>query len=93
MGCLLLIWLLLSFPRGGSSIGRDESEAGNCGDCGHGGIGSGMDRSRRSEGEGCKSCHWLKVKSALEKKDFQVVMTRETDVRLYDEDSNNRKGQ
>jgi len=23
--------LLLSFPRGGSSIGRDESEAGNCG--------------------------------------------------------------
>ena len=35
----------------------------------------------------------LKVKSALEKKDFQVVMTRETDVGLYDEDSNNKKVQ
>ena len=81
--------LLLSFPRGGSSIGRDESEAGNCGGLWSWRNGSRYDRDRRSEGEGCKSCHWPESEKCIGKERFSGGY----DVGLYDEDSNNKKVQ
>ena len=60
-------------------------------DCGHGGMDPGMIGIDGLKEKDVNLAIGLKVKSALEKKDFQVVMTRETDVGLYDEDSNNKK--
>ncbi len=60
-------------------------------DCGHGGMDPGMIGIDGLKEKDVNLAIGLKVKSALEKKDFQVVMTRETDVGLYDEDSIIRK--
>ena len=49
-------------------------------DCGHGGMDPGMIGIDGLKEKDVNLAIGLKVKSALEKKDFQVVMTRETDV-------------
>ena len=93
MGCLLLIcFYYLSREAAAVSVEMNQKQV-IVVDCGHGGMDPGMIGIDGLKEKDVNLAIGLKVKSALEKKDFQVVMTRETDVGLYDEDSNNKKVQ
>ena len=93
MGCLLLIcFYYLSREAAAVSVEMNQKQI-IVVDCGHGGMDPGMIGLEGLKEKDVNLAIGLKVKSALEKKDFQVVMTRETDVGLYDEDSNNKKVQ
>ena len=90
MGCLLLIcFYYLSREAAAVSVEMNQKQV-IVVDCGHGGMDPGMIGIDGLKEKDVNLAIGLKVKSALEKKDFQVVMTRETDVGLYDEDSNNK---
>lgn len=62
-------------------------------DCGHGGSDPGMIGVDGLKEKDFNLAIGLKVKDALEKRDFQVVMTRDTDTGLYEEASKNKKAQ
>lgn len=62
-------------------------------DCGHGGSDPGMIGIDGLKEKDFNLAIGLKVKDALEKRDFQVVMTRDTDTGLYEEASKNKKAQ
>ena len=62
-------------------------------DCGHGGIDPGMIGIDGLKEKEFNLAIGMKLKKALEDYGYQVVMTRETDTGLYDEDSQNKKAQ
>ena len=93
MGCLLLVcFYYLSREAAAVSVEMNQKQV-IVVDCGHGGMDPGMIGIDGLKEKEFNLAIGLKVKSALEKKGFQVVMTRENDTGLYDEDSNNKKAQ
>ena len=93
MGCLLLIcFYFLSREAASVSVQMDQKKV-IVVDCGHGGIDPGMIGIEGLKEKDFNLAIGLKVKDALEEKDFQVVMTRDTDTGLYDQASRNKKAQ
>ena len=93
MGCLLLIgFYCLSRQAAEVTVGVSPKEI-IVVDCGHGGIDPGMIGIGGLLEKDFNLSIGLKLKEALEEKGYQVVMTRETDTGLYEEDSNNKKAQ
>lgn len=93
MGCLLLVcFYYLSREAAAVSVEMNQKQV-IVVDCGHGGMDPGMIGIDGLKEKEFNLAIGMKVKSALEKKGFQVVMTRESDSGLYDEDSNNKKAQ
>ena len=62
-------------------------------DAGHGGRDPGMIGSGGLEEKGINLAIAQKLKAILEERGYQVVMTRENDEGLYDEDAKNKKAQ
>lgn len=93
MGCLLLVcFYYLSREAATVSVELNQKNV-IVVDCGHGGIDPGMIGIDNLKEKDFNLAIGLKVKAALEKKNFQVVMTRDSDNGLYDENSNNKKVQ
>lgn len=93
MGCLLLIcFYYLSREAAAVSVEMNQKRV-IVVDCGHGGMDPGMIGIDGLKEKEINLAIGLKVKSALEKKGFQVIMTRESDTGLYDEASKNKKAQ
>lgn len=93
MGCLLLFcFYYLSREAAAVSVQMNQKKV-IVVDLGHGGIDPGMIGIDGLKEKDLNLAIGLKVKTALEKKGFQVVMTRDTDTGLYEEDSPNKKAQ
>ena len=91
MGCLLLLCFYCLSREAAAVSARMSQKKVIVVDCGHGGIDPGMIGI-----DGLKEFNLaigMKLKKALEDYGYQVVMTRETDTGLYDEDSQNKKAQ
>ena len=85
MGCLLLLCFYCLSREAAAVSARMSQKKVIVVDCGHGGIDPGM--------IGIDGLKEKELKKALEDYGYQVVMTRETDTGLYDEDSQNKKAQ
>lgn len=93
MGCLLLLcFYYLSREAAAVSVEMNQKKV-IVVDCGHGGSDPGMIGIDGLKEKDFNLAIGLKVKEALEKRDFQVVMTRETDQGLYEEGAKNKKAQ
>lgn len=94
--CLLVCFFLLSKEAAQVTSAVSESEGQKqviVIDPGHGGIDPGMIGVGNLEEKGINLSISLKVKELLENQGFSVVMTRETDCGLYEEDASNKKAQ
>lgn len=93
MGCLLLVcFYYLSREAAVVTVEMNQKKV-IVVDCGHGGSDPGMIGIDGLKEKDFNLAIGLKVKESLEKRDFQVVMTRDTDTGLYEEASNNKKAQ
>ena len=96
MACLLLVsFLILSkqaAPVAGTMATTDNSKT-ILVDAGHGGADPGMIGVGGLEEKGINLQIAMKLREILEKKGFTVIMTREEDKGLYDEESRNQKAQ
>lgn len=109
MACLLLVSFFflsreaaqvagtMSSNTGSRNFRIEKSQTGNSRtilvDVGHGGADPGMIGVGGLEEKGINLEIALKLKSVLEKKGFAVIMTRDQDEGLYDENSRNQKAQ
>ena len=73
--------------------GAEKGAMGCLGDAGHGGADPGMIGVNGLEEKGINLQIAVKLKDSLEKQGFSVIMTREEDKGLYEEDSRNQKAQ
>lgn len=93
MGCFLLVcFYYLSREAAVVTVEMNQKKV-IVVDCGHGGSDPGMIGVDGLKEKDFNLAIGLKVKDALEKRDFQVVMTRDTDTGLYEEASKNKKAQ
>lgn len=96
MACLLLVSFLILSKQAAQVTGT-MSTADNSRtvlvDVGHGGADPGMIGVGGLEEKGINLQIAVKLKAILEEKGYTVVMTREEDKGLYDEDSRNQKAQ
>lgn len=93
MGCLLL-FCFYSLSREAAAVSSKVSQKEVIVvDCGHGGIDPGMVGIDGLQEKAFNLAIGLKLKKSLEDYGYQVVLTRETDTGLYDEQSQNKKAQ
>lgn len=96
MACLLLVSFLI-LSKQAAQVAGTMSMADNSRtvlvDVGHGGADPGMIGVGGLEEKGINLQIAVKLKAILEEKGYTVVMTREEDKGLYDEDSRNQKAQ
>ena len=96
MGVLLLIGALLLAKEGASVVGNASSKTDKTCiviDAGHGGRDPGKVGVNGVLEKDLNLAIALKLKKQLEKEDIKVVLTRETEDGLYDEDTDNKKVQ
>lgn len=96
MACLLLASFLILSKQAAQVAGTVDTSDNSrtiLVDAGHGGADPGMIGVGGLEEKGINLRIALKLKGVLEKNGFTVVMTREEDKGLYDEDSRNQKAQ
>ncbi len=98
MACLLLLsffFLSREAARATMDAAADQAEKENVivVDAGHGGADPGMIGVGNLEEKGINLAIAQKLKAELEKAGFQVVMTRDADEGLYDDNSHNKKAQ
>ena len=96
MACLLLVSFLILSKQAAQVAGTmstSEDSRTILVDVGHGGTDPGMIGVGGLEEKGINLQIAVKLKAALEEKGYTVVMTREEDKGLYDEDSRNQKAQ
>ena len=93
MGCLLLLCFYCLSREAAAVSARMSQKKVIVVDCGHGGIDPGMIGIDGLKEKEFNLAIGMKLKKALEDYGYQVVMTRETDTGLYDEDSQNKKAQ
>lgn len=96
MACLLLVSFLILSKHAAQVAGTmattDNSKT-ILVDAGHGGADPGMIGVGGLEEKGINLQIAMKLREILEKKGFTVIMTREEDKGLYDEESRNQKAQ
>lgn len=96
MACLLLVSFLI-LSKQAAQVAGTMSTADNSRtvlvDVGHGGADPGMIGVGGLEEKGINLQIAVKLKAILEEKGYTVVMTRQEDKGLYDEDSRNQKAQ
>lgn len=96
MACLLLVSFLILSKQdaqvAGTMATTDNSKT-ILVDAGHGGADPGMIGVGGLEEKGINLQIAMKLREILEKKGFTVIMTREEDKGLYDEESRNQKAQ
>ena len=96
MACLLLVSFLILSKQAAQVAGTmattDNSKT-ILVDAGHGGADPGMIGVGGLEEKGINLQIAMKLREILEKKGFTVIMTREEDKGLYDEESRNQKAQ
>lgn len=96
MGVLLLIGALLLAKEGAAVVGNASSKTDKTCiviDAGHGGRDPGKVGVNGVLEKDLNLAIALKLKKQLEKEDIKVVLTRETEDGLYDEDTDNKKVQ
>ena len=96
MACLLLVSLLILSKQAAQvagTMGTADNSRTVLVDVGHGGADPGMIGVGGLEEKGINLQIAVKLKAILEEKGYTVVMTREEDKGLYDEDSRNQKAQ
>ena len=94
MACLLLVSFLILSKQAAQvagTMGKTENSRTVLVDVGHGGTDPGMIGVGGLEEKGINLQIAVKLKEILETKGYTVVMTREEDKRLYDENSRTRK--
>ena len=96
MACLLLVSFLI-LSKQAAQVARTMATTDNSKtilvDAGHGGADPGMIGVGGLEEKGINLQIAMKLREILEKKGFTVIMTREEDKGLYDEESRNQKAQ
>ena len=96
LGCLLLVSFLI-LSKQAAEVSETMSSTENSKiilvDAGHGGADPGMIGVNGLEEKGINLQIAIKLKDSLEKQGFSVIMTREEDKGLYEEDSRNQKAQ
>ena len=96
LGCLLLVSFLI-LSKQAAEVSETMSSTKNSKtilvDAGHGGADPGMIGVNGLEEKGINLQIAVKLKDSLEKQGFSVIMTREEDKGLYEEDSRNQKAQ
>lgn len=93
MGCLLLICFFF-LSREAADVSKElSSRKLIVVDAGHGGSDPGMIGVWGLEEKGINLAIAVKLKASLESRGFTVVMTREEDVGLYEENAHNKKAQ
>lgn len=93
MACLLLICFFF-LSREAADVSKElSSQKLIVVDAGHGGSDPGMVGVGGLEEKGINLAIAAKLKSSLESRGFTVVMTREEDVGLYEENTHNKKAQ
>ena len=96
LGCLLLVSFLI-LSKQAAEVSETMSSTENSKtilvDAGHGGADPGMIGVNGLEEKGINLQIAVKLKDSLEKQGFSVIMTREEDKGLYEEDSRNQKAQ
>lgn len=93
MGCLLLICFFF-LSREAADVSKElSSRKLIVVDAGHGGSDPGMIGVGGLEEKGINLAIAVKLKASLESRGFTVVMTREEDVGLYEENAHNKKAQ
>ena len=94
LGCLLLVSFLI-LSKQAAEVSETMSSVENpktiLVDAGHGGADPGMIGVNGLEEKGINLQIAVKLKDSLEKQGFSVIMTREEDKGLYEEDSRNQK--
>lgn len=94
MACMLLAcFYVLSREAAAVSAGMGEGNGVILVDAGHGGRDPGMTGADGLEEKGINLAIAKKLRAVLEERGYQVVMTRETDEGLYEEDAKNKKAQ
>ena len=92
LGCLLLVSFLI-LSKQAAEVSETMSSTENSKtilvDAGHGGADPGMIGVNGLEEKGINLQIAVKLKDSLEKQGFSVIMTREEDKGLYEEDSRN----
>ena len=96
LGCLLLVSFFI-LSKQAAEVSETMSSVENpktiLVDAGHGGADPGMIGVNGLEEKGINLQIAVKLKDSLEKQGFSVIMTREKDKGLYEEDSRNQKAQ
>ena len=96
LGCLLLVSFFI-LSKQAAEVSETMSSTENSKtilvDAGHGGADPGMIGVNGLEEKGINLQIAVKLKDSLEKQGFSVIMTREEDKGLYEEDSRNQKAQ
>ena len=96
LGCLLLVSFLI-LSKQAAEVSETMSSTENSKiilvDAGHGGADPGMIGVNGLEEKGINLQIAVKLKDSLEKQGFSVIMTREEDKGLYEENSRNQKAQ
>lgn len=93
MACLLLICFLFLSKEAATVAKEMNGQTTIVVDAGHGGSDPGMIGIGKLEEKGINLSVALKLKEKLEEKGYIVVMTREEDIGLYNDNSENMKAQ
>lgn len=93
MSVMLLLGFFLLSQEAASAVSQEETEKKIVIDAGHGGRDPGMVGTEGVEEKGINLAIAQKLENLLEENGFEVIMTRDSDEGLYEEDAQNKKAQ
>lgn len=93
MSVMLLLGFFLLSQEAASAVSQEETAKKIVIDAGHGGRDPGMVGTEGVEEKGINLAIAQKLENLLEEKGFEVIMTRDSDEGLYEEDAQNKKAQ
>ena len=93
MSVMLLVGFFLLSQEAASAVSQEETAKKIVIDAGHGGRDPGMVGTEGVEEKGINLAIAQKLENLLEENGFEVIMTRDSDEGLYEEDAQNKKAQ
>lgn len=93
MSVMLLLGFFLLSQEAASAVSQEETAKKIVIDAGHGGRDPGMVGTEGVEEKGINLAIAQKLENLLEENGFEVIMTRNSDEGLYEEDAQNKKAQ
>ena len=93
MSVMLLLGFFLLSQEAASAVSQEETAKKIVIDAGHGGRDPGMVGTEGVEEKGINLASAQKLENLLEENGFEVIMTRDSDEGLYEEDAQNKKAQ